>query len=68
MCWSDLNCLRTTIHNQPTPVVPEIPVDAPPQASTVGADPGGTTVQKDKGQPSVPPVVCTHIVSCTSSA
>jgi len=34
-------------------------MDAPPQASTVGAGPGGAAVQNDKGQPSVPPAVCT---------
>jgi len=56
------------IHNQPTVVVPEIPVDIPPQAPTVGADPGDATVQKDKGQPSVPPAVCTYILACTSTA
>jgi len=61
--------LLATIHNQPTAVVPEVAVDIPPQNSTVGADPENAAVQKDKGQPSVPPVVCAYIAAaCTSSA
>ena len=57
--------LRATIHDQP---VPEIPADILPQASTLGADPGDTVAQKDKGHPCVPPAVCTYMVACTSSA
>jgi len=56
------------IHHQPTAVVPEVPVDIPPQAPTVGTDPRDAEVQKDKGQPSVPAAVCTYIVAWNSSA
>ena len=66
--WFDLNCSYVTMHGQSTAVVPETSADIPPQTPTLGADPGDIAVKKDKGLPPLPPVVCVHIVACTSSA
>ncbi|KIM56283.1 hypothetical protein SCLCIDRAFT_1220434 [Scleroderma citrinum Foug A] len=49
--------LPSASSHQLTAVAPEIAVDTPPQDSTHGADAGDAAVQKDKGQPSVPPAV-----------